>query len=111
MSVGRLVGWLVTHSFDDPHVANYWPTWPCSPNETQEYFGEKIGLYFAWLGFYTAWLLPASIVGLIVFVYGVATVFNYEPANYVCGAGGASMLMCPLGRPPFNANNKLFDDN
>ena len=67
-------------------------------NETQEYFGEKIGLYFAWLGFYTAWLLPASIVGLIVFVYGVATVFNYEPANYVCGAGGASMLMCPLGR-------------
>ena len=29
MSVGRLVGWLVTHSFDDPHVAPYWPTWPC----------------------------------------------------------------------------------
>ena len=80
-------------------------------DNTQEYFGEKIGLYFAWLGFYTAWLLPASIVGLIVFIYGVATVFNYEPANYVCGAGGASMLMCPLGRPPFNANNKLFDDN
>ena len=23
-SVGR-----VTHSFDDPHVAPYWPTWPC----------------------------------------------------------------------------------
>ena len=19
----------VTHSFDDPHVAPYWPTWPC----------------------------------------------------------------------------------
>ena len=28
-SVGRSVGW-VTHSFDDPHVAPYWPTWPCS---------------------------------------------------------------------------------
>ena len=26
--VGWLVGW-VTHSFDDPHVAPYWPTWPC----------------------------------------------------------------------------------
>ena len=28
-----LVGWLVgrvTHSFDDPHVAPYWPTWPRS---------------------------------------------------------------------------------
>ena len=30
--VGWLVGWLVgrvMHSFDDPHVAPYWPTWPC----------------------------------------------------------------------------------
>ena len=26
-SVGRLVG-RVTHLFDDPHVAPYWPTWP-----------------------------------------------------------------------------------
>ena len=23
------VGRLVTHSLDDPHVAPYWPTWPC----------------------------------------------------------------------------------
>ena len=21
----------VTHSFDDPHVAPYWPSWPCFP--------------------------------------------------------------------------------
>ena len=28
-SVGRSVGWLVTHSFDNPHVAPYWPTGPC----------------------------------------------------------------------------------
>ena len=28
-SVGLSVG-RVTHSFDDPHVAPYWPTWPCS---------------------------------------------------------------------------------
>ena len=27
--VGRSVGWLVTHLFNDPHVAPYWPTWPC----------------------------------------------------------------------------------
>ena len=27
------VGWLVTHSFDDPHVAPYWPTWPCFFNK------------------------------------------------------------------------------
>ena len=29
VSVGRSVGWLVTHSFDDSHIAPYWPTWPC----------------------------------------------------------------------------------
>ena len=28
-SVRWLVGWSVTHSFDDPHGAPYWPTWPC----------------------------------------------------------------------------------
>ena len=28
-SVGRSVGWLVTHSFNDPHVVPYWPTGPC----------------------------------------------------------------------------------
>jgi len=38
------------------------------------YFGEKIGLYFAWLGYYTRWLIPASVVGLLVFIYGVATI-------------------------------------
>ena len=27
-SVGRLVG-RVTHSFEDPHGAPYWPIWPC----------------------------------------------------------------------------------
>ena len=28
LSVGWSVG-RVTRSFDDPHVAPYWPTWPC----------------------------------------------------------------------------------
>ena len=27
--VGRLVCLSVTHSFDDQHVAPFWPTWPC----------------------------------------------------------------------------------
>ena len=29
-SVGGSVCLSVTHSFDNPHVAPYWPTWPCS---------------------------------------------------------------------------------
>ncbi|KAI3370915.1 hypothetical protein L3Q82_007421 [Scortum barcoo] len=40
----------------------------------RKYFGEKIGLYFAWLGLYTQMLIPASLVGVIVFLYGCATV-------------------------------------
>lgn len=50
---------------------NLWPH--------RKYFGEKIGLYFAWLGVYTQLLIPASIVGIIVFGYGVATVDTNIP--------------------------------
>lgn len=33
-----------------------------------EYFGEKIGLYFAWLGHYTTWLIGAAVVGTGAFL-------------------------------------------
>lgn len=45
----------------------------------RKYFGEKIGLYFAWLGVYTQLLVPASVVGIIVFFYGWATVETNIP--------------------------------
>ena len=45
----------------------------------RKYFGEKIGLYFAWLGVYTQMLIPASVVGIIVFLYGWATVDDNIP--------------------------------
>ncbi|KAG7472737.1 hypothetical protein MATL_G00112120 [Megalops atlanticus] len=46
----------------------YWARWSkwykYQPlDHIREYFGEKIALYFAWLGFYTVWLLPAAVVG------------------------------------------------
>lgn len=42
-----------------------------------DYFGEKIGLYFAWLGCYTEWLIVPSIVGILVFIFnlGISVVF------------------------------------
>lgn len=45
----------------------------------KEYFGVKIGLYFAWLGFYTHMLLPAAIVGLFCFVYSCLTLYSNQP--------------------------------
>ena len=46
----------------------------------KSYFGEKIGLYFCWLGFYTKMLILPSILGLLVMVYGVVTFWTGQ--NY-----------------------------
>lgn len=45
----------------------------------RKYFGEKIGLYFAWLGLYTEFLIPSSVVGIIVFLYGCVTIESDIP--------------------------------
>lgn len=47
----------------------------------RKYFGEKVGLYFAWLGVYTQMLIPAAVVGVIVFLYGCATVDDNIPRS------------------------------
>lgn len=39
----------------------------------RKYFGSKIGIYFAWLGFYTKVLFPASILGILSLLYGLST--------------------------------------
>uniref|UniRef100_A0A8C4NKX7 Anoctamin n=1 Tax=Dicentrarchus labrax TaxID=13489 RepID=A0A8C4NKX7_DICLA len=61
----------------------------------RKYFGEKIGLYFAWLGVYTQLLIPASIVGIIVFFFGVATVETDIPSQEMCNES-LNFTMCPL---------------
>jgi hypothetical protein len=39
---------------------------PC--DDVKDYYGEKIGLYFLWLGHYTTWLISASVVGFFAWV-------------------------------------------
>uniref|UniRef100_A0A3Q3WPY9 Anoctamin n=1 Tax=Mola mola TaxID=94237 RepID=A0A3Q3WPY9_MOLML len=77
---------------------HYWARWykwyKYQPlDHIREYFGEKIAFYFAWL-FYTAWLLPAAVVGTLVFVSGVMSMGTNMPKE-ICKSGG-SYLMCPL---------------
>ena len=38
---------------------------PIDIDSIKDYFGEKIALYFAWLEFYTTWLIIPSIIGAI----------------------------------------------
>ncbi|XP_058842374.1 anoctamin-1-like isoform X1 [Acipenser ruthenus] len=59
----------------------------------RKYFGENIGLYFAWLGVYTELLIPASVVGIIVFLYGCATLDTNIPSLEMCEY---NFTMCPL---------------
>ncbi|KAM8938949.1 anoctamin-1 isoform 1-T1 [Pelodytes ibericus] len=61
----------------------------------RKYFGEKIALYFAWLGVYTQMLIPASVVGIIVFLYGCATVDENIPSMEMCDQRN-NITMCPL---------------
>jgi len=47
----------------------------------RNYFGEKIAIYFAWLGYYTYMLFPAAIIGIVVFLYGLVNVFLDVPRS------------------------------
>jgi len=37
-------------------------------DDIRDYFGEAIGFYFAWLGYYTKWLFFASIFGVLMWI-------------------------------------------
>ncbi|KAL7288575.1 hypothetical protein TKK_0017314 [Trichogramma kaykai] len=61
----------------------------------REYFGINFALYFAWLGFYTYMLIPASIAGLITFFYGVITLSSNKLAEDACSEWAKDTIMCP----------------
>ncbi|KAM9408496.1 anoctamin-5b isoform 2-T2 [Pholidichthys leucotaenia] len=66
-------------------------------NLIRKYYGEKIGIYFAWLGFYTEMLFFAAVMGLICFTYGVLSYDDNISSKEICDADtGGNILMCPL---------------
>lgn len=63
----------------------------------KDYFGHEVGLYFAWMGFYTAMLIPLAIVGLLVFIYGIASASSHIPVRDLCSEDNRGRwYMCPL---------------
>ena len=62
----------------------------------RKYFGVKIGLYFAWLGFFTTMLIFPSIAGLIVFIYGLLKIGDDQISRDICGGPMSEAVMCPV---------------
>ncbi|KFB40363.1 AGAP000095-PB-like protein [Anopheles sinensis] len=62
-------------------------------DDIKEYFGVKIALYFTWLGFYTAMLAPAALVGFLCLLYGILTFPTNRISKEVCN--DSTTIMCP----------------
>ncbi|XP_006230651.1 anoctamin-9 isoform X2 [Rattus norvegicus] len=81
-------------------LSREWAQWrnvfqPQPIDKIREYFGEKVALYFTWLGWYTYMLVPAAVVGLIVFLSGFALFDSSQISKEICSAD--DIFMCPLG--------------
>ncbi|CAH1722389.1 unnamed protein product [Chironomus riparius] len=61
----------------------------------KNYFGVKIGIYFAWLGYYTYMLILASIAGIISFFYSIK-LMNQNPITEQVCQENTTYVMCPL---------------
>jgi anoctamin-10/anoctamin-7 len=71
-----ILGYFPLHDEDvKDDLRAKWVVWKPSPiyavwaqplPEIREYFGEKVAMYFAWLGHYTKWLVVPSFLGIIV---------------------------------------------
>jgi len=42
--------------------------WNQDVDSVKDYFGEKIGMYFLWIGYYTSWLSSAAFVGFVAWI-------------------------------------------
>ena len=71
------------------HVHIYLAYCVCTIEIYRKYFGEKIGIYFAWLGYYTTALIPAALFGLAAFIYGLVTAWD-DPPRY----SWTGLLLC-----------------
>uniref|UniRef100_A0AAR2JF55 Anoctamin n=1 Tax=Pygocentrus nattereri TaxID=42514 RepID=A0AAR2JF55_PYGNA len=84
------------------HLYKHWARFLCFYKEQplnliRKYYGEKIGIYFAWLGFYTEMLFFAAVMGVICFVYGLLSYDDNITSKEICNPNiGGKIVMCPL---------------
>ncbi|XP_054432815.1 anoctamin-9 [Pteronotus mesoamericanus] len=64
-------------------------------DDIRDYFGEKVALYFAWLGWYTYMLVPAALIGLVIFLSGFSLFNCSQISKEICEAH--DIFMCPRG--------------
>ncbi|NXH95811.1 ANO9 protein, partial [Pachycephala philippinensis] len=62
--------------------------------EIRHYFGEKVALYFAWLGWYTYVLVFAALAGVVTVVAGTTVFSSSQVSKEICDAN--TTFMCPL---------------
>uniref|UniRef100_A0A8C3JBH8 Anoctamin n=1 Tax=Calidris pygmaea TaxID=425635 RepID=A0A8C3JBH8_9CHAR len=70
------------------------PGFSFPPPPAKQYFGEKVALYFAWLGWYTCLLGVAAVAGLLTFVAGITVFSSSQVSKEICEA--TDTIMCPL---------------
>ncbi|XP_078800837.1 uncharacterized protein LOC105357636 isoform X8 [Oryzias latipes] len=58
----------------------------------RKHFGEKVALYYLWQSWYTTFLIPAAVLGLLVFLCGMAFFDNNPLIEEVCDS---NITMCP----------------
>ena len=73
-------------------------------DSVRDYFGVKVALYFAWLGFYTNLLIVPSIVGLFCFIYGISYMNTHIPSQEICSSNDSMCPLCDVEKGEQNSN-------